>query len=136
MKTMKLLFTLLFVATFATVGLGQVGIENSLHDFSTTDWANGEICIACHTPHNGNPTAGAVLWNHDLTVTAFTVYDNTVSGTMDATVGQPSGSSKLCLSCHEKESVFKNREHAGQQKKDCMECHNPHGGDDRNILLK
>ncbi|MCF6357078.1 MAG: cytochrome c3 family protein [Draconibacterium sp.] len=99
MKSMKLLFTLLFVAAIATVGFGQ-GIYGSAHDFSTKNWnTSGEICIVCHTPHGADVTvADAPLWNHQLTSATFTVY---TSSTIDATMGQPGASSKLCLSCHD-----------------------------------
>jgi len=42
--------------------------------------------------------ADAPLWNHEVTASTFTAYD---TPTMDATAGQPSGTSKLCLSCHD-----------------------------------
>jgi predicted CXXCH cytochrome family protein len=96
MKKMKLLFTFLFVAAIATVGFPQ--ITGSAHDFSGETWSGGEICIACHTPHNGAAVAGAVLWHHKLTTASFTPYTST---TLNATLGQPSTSSKLCLSCHD-----------------------------------
>lgn len=58
-----------------------------------------EICIPCHTPHNADVTViDAPLWNHQVTVAVFTPYS---SSTLNATVGQPNGSSKLCLSCHD-----------------------------------
>lgn len=98
MKTMKILFTLVFVAAFSTVGFGQ--ITGSAHDFSGFTWSGGEICIACHTPHNADGTVPNVpLWNHELSAVAtYTLYS---SNTLNATMGQPSGSSKLCLSCHD-----------------------------------
>ncbi len=69
------------------------------HDFSTSTWSGGEICIACHTPHNADTTTtDAPLWNHALTAATYTLYS---SPSLDATVGQPDGSSKLCLSCHD-----------------------------------
>lgn len=74
-------------------------IKNTDHDFSNSGWSGGEICVACHTPHNANSSiTDAPLWNHEVTQKAFTLYS---SGTLDATVNQPSGSSKLCLSCHD-----------------------------------
>jgi len=100
MKTMKLLFTLLFVAGFATVGFGQ-GIDGSAHDFVGTAWygAEDEICIACHTPHNSETSVtNAPLWNHQLSVATYTTY---TSPTMDAQTQQPRGPTKLCLSCHD-----------------------------------
>jgi len=76
-------------------------IKGSAHDFSSKSWSGGKICIVCHTPHNGDKTvSNAPLWNHKVTaVTNYTLY--TGQGTLNATVGQPSNSSKLCLSCHD-----------------------------------
>ncbi|MEN8155445.1 MAG: cytochrome c3 family protein [Bacteroidota bacterium] len=97
MKTMKLLFTLLFAFAIASVGFGQ-NIAGSAHDMGGELWnASGEICILCHTPHNA-VTTEAVLWNHGVTVSAFTTY---TSGTLNGTVTAPDGTSKLCLSCHD-----------------------------------
>ncbi|MEW7987501.1 MAG: cytochrome c3 family protein [Candidatus Thiodiazotropha sp.] len=75
-------------------------IVGSDHDFSTQQWSGGEICVACHTPHNADTSvSNAPLWNHAVTTTSFTVYS---SPTMDAgAAGQPDASSKLCLSCHD-----------------------------------
>ena len=75
-------------------------IAGSDHDFSTSGWAGGQICVPCHTPHKAITTVtGAPLWNHALsTVTSYTLYS---SPTLNATVAQPGTSSKLCLSCHD-----------------------------------
>lgn len=74
-------------------------IVGSAHDFSVTGWAGGQICVACHTPHFSITTvADAPLWNHALTTATYTLYS---SPTLNATVGQPTGTSKLCLSCHD-----------------------------------
>ncbi len=55
-----------------------------------------QVCIFCHAPHN---TGGMrPLWNRDLQMASYQIYQ---SSTLDAKVGQPSGSSKLCLSCHD-----------------------------------
>jgi predicted CXXCH cytochrome family protein len=94
---MKLLFTFLFITAFATVSFGQ--ITGTKHDFSASAWSGGEICVACHTPHNALAISNAPLWNHLVTTQTFTPYSST--GTLNATVGQPSGVSKLCLSCHD-----------------------------------
>ncbi len=89
------------LVSLATAGgaLGQT-IVGSVHDFSGKNWnPTGEICVVCHTPHNADVTVtDAPLWNHQVTGATFTVYS---SATLDATVGQPDASSKLCLSCHD-----------------------------------
>ncbi len=73
------------------------GIKDSHHDFQGASYMKNEICILCHTPHNSivNVTP---LWNHELSTASYTVYS---SVSLDAAVGQPSGNSKLCLSCHD-----------------------------------
>jgi len=73
-------------------------ITGSEHDFSSIN-PDGQICVNCHTPHNADTAvASAPLWNHDVTQATFTLYS---SPTMNSSPGQPTGSSKLCLSCHD-----------------------------------
>jgi predicted CXXCH cytochrome family protein len=81
-----------------TIAFAQ--ISGTAHDLSGGALSGGEICNVCHTPHNADDTVSdAPLWDHEVTATAsFTLYSST---TMDATPGQPSGVSKLCLSCHD-----------------------------------
>ncbi len=55
-----------------------------------------EVCVFCHAPHN---TAGArPLWNREIPIANYKIYR---SSTLDASPGQPTGASKLCLSCHD-----------------------------------
>jgi hypothetical protein len=56
--------------------------------------------VVCHTPHNSDTSVSdAPLWNHAVTAVSFTMYS---SGTLDGVIdGQPTGTSKLCLSCHD-----------------------------------
>jgi len=80
-------------------GVPHASIVGSDHDFSAKGWSGGRICIVCHTPHSADTSvADAPLWNHDVTQATFITYS---SPTLDATVGQPSSVSKLCLSCHD-----------------------------------
>ena len=55
-----------------------------------------QICIFCHTPHNG--TKDAPLWNRSSSGQTYATY---TSSTAKAHPGQPTGDSKLCLSCHD-----------------------------------
>ena len=89
--------------TFTSLSVSAGTITGSAHDFSDEtqySWnTTGEICVVCHTPHNADTTVTAApLWNHAITSKTFTVY---ASDTLNATVGQPTGTSKLCLSCHD-----------------------------------
>ena len=73
-------------------------ITGSAHDFQGNGWSGGQICVACHAPHNTAVIADAPLWNHASSVATYTVY---TSSTMNATTVQPGATSKLCLSCHD-----------------------------------
>ncbi len=77
-------------------------VVNSKHDLSA--WGPGpiravqetKICVFCHTPHNAAPQSP--LWNRENPRTHYRVYE---SSTLDARMDQPSGPSKMCLSCHD-----------------------------------
>ncbi|MCF6242096.1 MAG: hypothetical protein L3J74_12210, partial [Bacteroidales bacterium] len=102
MKRYKLFFTLIALFAFANFSFGQ--ITGSGHDFSGNGWANNEICIVCHTPHNGTATANAPLWNRELSsVGSYTLYSSPTfdaAGTVVDPVGTSTSNSRLCLSCH------------------------------------
>ena len=94
--TSLILLTSSIVSTQAFAGT----ITASAHDFSTTGWSGGRICVACHTPHNSDATVtDAPLWNHELTASTFTMYDR---ASLDGVITTgPDGVSLLCLSCHD-----------------------------------
>ncbi len=84
----------------------QAVIDGTKHDFSSSGDNTGqgfgisvEKCDACHVPHNADETGTeALLWNHEITNATFIIYS---SSSLDTATEQPSGSSKLCLSCHD-----------------------------------
>ena len=95
MKTLTISLAICIMAFMAGSAMAQ--ITGSGHDFSSAGWnTSGEICIACHTPHNA--LAVTPLWNHEVSTATFTLYTST---TMNATTATPSGTSLLCLSCHD-----------------------------------
>ncbi|MDH3972763.1 MAG: hypothetical protein OEV42_00670 [Deltaproteobacteria bacterium] len=59
-----------------------------------------EICVFCHTPHNGN--LSYPLWNRYSTIEReFTLYSSfTLDADMPANLA-PDSASRLCLSCHD-----------------------------------
>lgn len=77
-------------------------IVNSKHDLSARGpgpiraVTEQEICIFCHTPHNAAPQTP--LWNRENPRLHYRIYE---SSTLDARMDQPSGPSKMCLSCHD-----------------------------------
>lgn len=76
-------------------------ITGSPHDFSgvAMTGSSGQICKVCHVPHNSR-SSEAPLWRANLSLdrTSYTVYS---SGTLDASVNQPAGPTKVCLTCHD-----------------------------------
>lgn len=103
MKKVALAVAVFAVAAgFGLSAVSQAGtIVGSKHDLSSLTSTGGQICIACHTPHKADTSVvDAPLWNHKLTTATYTLYDSpTFNG--KATIGQPAGVSKLCLSCHD-----------------------------------
>ncbi len=85
-------------------------VTNTLHNLSITgpgtvkSTVEEEICIFCHTPHKASLDQPP-LWNRSLAGDIYTTYGS--GGTtyqsisIKASVGQPTGSAKLCLSCHD-----------------------------------
>lgn len=55
-----------------------------------------EVCIFCHAPHNASPIQP--LWNRSMPLDSYSIYS---SRALDADPGQPTGASKMCLSCHD-----------------------------------
>ena len=91
------------VGCLAVVSSGD--IVGSAHDFSDEGWSDGQICKPCHTPHNAMVLSGGQfdvgettpLWNHELTVASYTVYDGRTLTTHEALDSR----SILCMSCHD-----------------------------------
>ncbi len=80
-------------------------VVNTKHNLSVsgpgdvTAQSETQVCVFCHTPHGADISVAAPLWNRSLSSTSYTPYS---SSSLDATgLGQPGGSSKLCLSCHD-----------------------------------
>ncbi|MCF6333019.1 MAG: hypothetical protein L3J11_07020 [Draconibacterium sp.] len=103
---MKLYFIVLLYIFAGTPGyVTAQSIISSKHNLSVSgpgsvkSTSKSEICIFCHTPHNSNPQVP--LWNRNNSNTIYTIYDNSVSSSINATTGQPDGSSLVCLSCHD-----------------------------------
>jgi predicted CXXCH cytochrome family protein len=65
----------------------------------------GDLCSACHTPHNANATFQALLWNRTLPVaSSFQVYDSVVNPDFKGGAVSLAGGTQvslLCLSCHD-----------------------------------
>ena len=109
MRALVRVLPVVLLVVFATSAFGQivpgdpssypsVSVVNTPHNLNNfpgvTPLPNGQICIACHTPHNALLAGDEnVLWNHEETGATFGMYKSTA--------GQPEGPSKMCLSCHD-----------------------------------
>jgi predicted CXXCH cytochrome family protein len=69
-------------------------VKGSPHDLSAI--SSGDACSFCHTPHAALPQTPG--WSHKLSDSVYNIYQ---SSSLEATVGQPTGPSKMCLSCHD-----------------------------------
>ena len=66
-------------------------LNGSAHDLRNRLQIN-QFCLPCHVPHKGAAADAGPLFNHQLTTATFTRHTQTVTLT---------GSSKLCMSCHD-----------------------------------
>ncbi len=97
MKYLKLSLLIVLVMVVCA-RFSYTTIVGSAHDLKAKSYTD-EVCNVCHTPHNANTTVSdAPLWDHTLATTSYGLYS---SSTLDASMGQPDGTSKLCLSCHD-----------------------------------
>jgi predicted CXXCH cytochrome family protein len=94
-KLSKILLLIVLVVVFPSLPKAFAIIAGTDHDLSPAQDGSA-ACQYCHTPHMA--LAGTPLWNHKLSDRIYEVY---WSSSLDAEVGQPTGSSKLCLSCHD-----------------------------------
>jgi len=95
----------LLALLFPTASWGVQDVVNTVHNLSTSgpgafkSLTVNQVCVFCHTPHG--ETADAPLWNHQMSGQTYQLYGSGGSTTLNATPGQPTGKSRLCLACHD-----------------------------------
>jgi hypothetical protein len=110
-SAVALISAVLWISTALAARISD--IRNTKHNFSATvtpdilgdgdtrtvrATSESEICVFCHTPHGANLSEGP-LWNREIPAsTSYTTYS---SSSTDSTIQDPTGVSKLCLSCHD-----------------------------------
>ncbi len=96
------LYLLLMLLLFPNICAASMSVAVSKHNLSASGpsaikaISEGEICIFCHAPHRARFIG--LLWNRQDSTATYIPYDST---TITSLVGQPTGSSRLCLSCHD-----------------------------------
>lgn len=102
-ETRREILVALILLFWAALVYAQSSVTNTKHNLSVSGpgfikaTTETRVCIFCHTPHNGNPQSP--LWNKEIQPRVYDVY---TSQTLKAApLPQPSGPTKLCLSCHD-----------------------------------
>jgi predicted CXXCH cytochrome family protein len=102
-KPVAMLVAMAAAGVCGSVALGQPqSVVGGPHNLSASGpgpvkaLTENEVCIFCHAPHNSSPVRP--LWNRQMPTEAYTIYG---SRALAARPGQPTGMSKMCLSCHD-----------------------------------
>ena len=96
------LVALVVLGAIWVVAVAHAGVVDTVHNLSATGpgtvraGTTTEVCAFCHTPHRAATTRA--LWSRDLPPITYTLY---ASSTLEATPVQPTGATRLCLSCHD-----------------------------------
>jgi hypothetical protein len=89
------------IVAFAAMGLFTASAMADAQSASTTGFHSTRSCESCHVPHGTTGDNSQVpLWNPEHSTTTLTG-SYTASEATQATLGNPDGASKLCLSCHD-----------------------------------
>lgn len=92
----------LLLVLLATGAIAQTRFADTVHNLTASgpgavkESGVTELCVFCHTPHSAESTRA--LWNRELPTGSYNLYQ---SSTTEALVDQPTGASRLCLSCHD-----------------------------------
>lgn len=91
------------VHNLTTLGPGNIRLS-VIPTSPVTGVQREEICVFCHTPHHGDATVAAPLWNRAVNTGAYTMYSSPTINMVIA--GSPQGVSLACLSCHDGTIAF------------------------------
>ena len=95
--------TAVLLGVFLTISTqGKADILTTKHNLSVSGSgtvkaiSEERVCIFCHMAHHAGPELP--LWSRDMSAALYAPY---ASQTLVAAPGQPTGGSRLCLSCHD-----------------------------------
>ena len=105
------------LALMALSSVSQASVLHTKHNFSSTNTGGAfgggtapggqyttettEICVFCHTPHGGDQTAYAPLWNRAQTTATFVRFSSLNRWSFDSAEAPVGTVSLACLSCHD-----------------------------------
>lgn len=101
-RLIVILEAVMVLMAMAAGSLLAASIINTRHNLSVSGPGDlvavdeQRVCIFCHTPHHASPETP--LWSRETGGTSYNLYAST---TLHAQPGQPTGASRLCLSCHD-----------------------------------
>ena len=99
------------LALAAASSVAMASVTNTPHNLSVTQTggahltgagATTEVCIFCHTPHGGDQSVNAPIWNRHVSSTSvYTRFSSLNRITFDAQEAPIGSVSIACLSCHD-----------------------------------
>jgi predicted CXXCH cytochrome family protein len=98
------------LALMAASSVALASVQNTPHNLSSSGAgahmsgpnATTEICIFCHTPHGGDQSVSAPIWNRTVSSTSvYTRFSTMNRITFDADEAPVGSVSIACLSCHD-----------------------------------
>jgi predicted CXXCH cytochrome family protein len=95
------------LALMAASSVAMASVTDTKHNLSASGTNNHtnattEICIFCHTPHGGNQSVSAPIWNRTVSSTSvYTRFSSLGRLTFDAAEAPIGSVSIACLSCHD-----------------------------------
>lgn len=96
------------LALMAASSMAMASVTQTKHNLSASQPNGGnysdssEICIFCHTPHGGNQSVQAPIWNRTVSSTSvYTRFSTLNRISFDADEAPVGSVSIACLSCHD-----------------------------------
>jgi len=96
------------LALLAVSSVAMASVVNTKHNLGSSNMASSnhttatsEICIFCHTPHGGDQTTFAPIWNRAKNTTTYLRFSSLGRLTFDAAEAPIGAVSAACLSCHD-----------------------------------
>ena len=96
------------LALLAVSSVAMASVVDTKHNLGASNQATSnhttgtsEICIFCHTPHGGDSTTFAPIWNRGVGTATYTRFSSLGRLTFDAKEAPIGSVSAACLSCHD-----------------------------------